>query len=117
LEDLLALTPPNHIDFDSVKGAVQTMQTVAAEITQVINDKKNLEQLLEIQASLVVTGSYDNANEWVVPKLASMERKFVKQGDLKKVCRRKNKLFRFFLCNDYLLYGSALGNGSYTFHR
>jgi hypothetical protein len=117
LEQLLALTPPSHIDYDTVKAAVQNMQAVAADINQVINDKKNLEQLLEIQNSLIVTGTYDNANEWVVPKLASMERKFVKQGDLKKVCRRKNKLFRFFLCNDYLLYGSAVGNGQYTFNR
>lgn len=52
-----------------------------------------------------------------ISKIASFDRIFIKEGDLKKVCRKKNKTFHFWLFTDYLIYGSSVGSNTYNFHR
>jgi hypothetical protein len=112
VSDLQKITPSNHPDFSSMNTAVERISTIDQEITELIKLKENFEKLLEIQASLITIG-----NEPVIQKLVTMERKFLKEGDLKKVCRRKNKTFRFWLFHDYLIYGGALGGDKYSFNR
>lgn len=48
--------------------------------------------------------------------LARIGRVLVKEGVLKKVCRKGTKDRYFFLFNDLLLYGLRLPTGSYTCH-
>ena len=112
ISDLQKVTGGNHPDHSSINLALEKIALVDSEITELIKLKENFEKLLEIQASLITMG-----NEPVVQKLVTMERKFLKEGDLKKVCRRKNKTFRFWLFHDYLIYASALGGDTYTFNR
>lgn len=113
LTNLLRLTASGtHADHAQLEASIQVVDNMDKEITELLRIKKNFEQLLEIQMSLVTLN-----NEPVVQKLASMDRMFLKTGDLKKVCRRKNKLFRFWLVSDYLLYGGALGGDKFSFNR
>ncbi len=120
LNQLLQVTPNKHPDRSELLTAVQTMTVVSSEVDSVVKNTRNFEKLLEIQSSLVVaTSMFSSSNEdsIFVQKLASTERKFIKEGDLKKVCRKKNKTFRFWLFNDYLCYGQSNGNSTFTFHR
>jgi hypothetical protein len=120
IDALLQNTPADHPDYAGLQSAQQAVAVISDEVDSVVKGKKNFEKLLEIQASLVVSNSMfgmDDTNKHVVARLANTERKFIKEGDLKKVCRKKNKTFRFWLFSDYFIYGSALGNGSFSFHR
>lgn len=116
-EKLASLTPASHPDSAAVLASLETLKTVSTEVETVIRDKKNFEKLLDIQASFVITGSTFGTNSNVVSRLASTERTFICEGDLNKVCRKAVKKYRFWLFNDYLIYGSSLGSNSYTFHR
>ncbi|RYZ12755.1 MAG: hypothetical protein EOO70_08980, partial [Myxococcaceae bacterium] len=110
--ELRAATPAAHGDHEPLGRAIGTLESMSAEIEELLRIKKNFEALLAIQASLVTLQT-----EPVVQKLVTMDRTFLKEGDLKKVCRKKNKLFRFWLFSDLLLYGAALGGDKFTFHR
>jgi hypothetical protein len=112
LQELLRITNQSHPDFTPLTSSQQTLDTVDKEITELLRIKRNFEELLEIQNSLMTM-----SNEPLLTKLASMERTFIKQGDLKKICRRKDKLFRFWLLSDYLLYGGHLGGDKFSFNR
>ena len=75
------------------------MSAVATDVEKMVKNMKNFDKLLEIQASLVVSsGVFTSSNDPTnfVQKLASTERRFIKEGDLKKVCRKSNKTFRFW---------------------
>jgi hypothetical protein len=118
LNQLLQLTSPSHTDAAQLTNAVKAMSGLATEVEGTVKSKRNYEKLLEIQSALVVTTNLLYAVDGkFVQKLNSPDRKFLKEGDLKKVCRKKNKLFRFWLFNDYLCYGSSLGNSTFSFHR
>lgn len=112
LSDLQKMTSSSHSDYSSLNIALNKMNTVEQEIIESVKSKENYEKLLEIQSSLITI-----LTEPIIEKLVTMERKFLKEGDLMKVCRRKNKLFRFWLFNDYLLYASSLGGDKYSFNR
>lgn len=79
-------------------------------------EQRNFEKLLSIQGQLV-SGQVFGAVYPALLDLASRSRVFLKEIDLKKVCRKNNKVFRFWLFNDCLIYGCQLESGQYLFHR
>ncbi len=117
LQELLAITPSDHPDHAPLTTALASIGTVVSDVESVVKDKKNFEKLLEIQSSLVVSSFNVTGQEKIISRLASTDRKFLKEGDLKKVCRKSNKTFRFWLFSDYLIYGEGTGGRTYTFHR
>lgn len=119
LQGLQGLTPDSHPDHAAVAAAIAKVSAVSAEVEGTLKDKQNFEKLLQLQESLVVQSSmFKSVDSGIVQRLASTERKFLKEGDLKKVCRKSNKTFRFWLLSDYLIYGEKGGSGqSYVFHR
>lgn len=112
ITELLVVTAAAHADHSNVAKAIETIEAMNGEIEELLRVKKNFESLLAIQASLVTIRA-----EPVVQKLVTMDRTIIKEGDLKKVCRKKNKVFRFWLFNDYVLYGGALGGDKFSFNR
>lgn len=76
----------------------------------------NFEKLLSIQNQLV-SGQVSGAVYPALLDLALRTRVFIKEIDLRKVCRKNNKVFRFWLFNDCLIYGCELESGHYLFHR
>lgn len=113
--DLLSVTSPNHPDYVPLTGAVELLEKLSKEVTDVVKSKENFEKILLIQKSL--TSSVHSSDADFIERLASTGRTFIKEGDLKKVCRKKNKMFRFWLFNDFLIYAEATGSENYCFHR
>ena len=113
LEALLKQTSLSHPDHISLTECVDRFKKLVASIKVIEAGKKNFEKLLEIQSCFVAMVSQDP----VVQKLVSMERLFIREAELKKVCRKENKRFMFWLFNDYLLYATALGGGTYSLNR
>jgi hypothetical protein len=102
-------------DFAAIEVSLSALTFVNNEIQELIRVKENFEKLLSIQSCLI-SGNF-LAVDPVLQKLASTDRRFIMEGDLKKVCRKKNKVFHFWLFNDYLIYGTPLGAGAYSFNR
>ena len=81
-----------------------------------VDEQVNFEKLLSIQNQLV-SGQVSGAVYPALLDLAIRTRVFIKEIDLRKVCRKNNKVFRFWLFNDCLIYGCILESGHYLFHR
>jgi hypothetical protein len=114
LYNLKSCTPTSDADFAPIEVSISALTFVNNEIQELIRVKQNFEKLLSIQNSFI--SNFLNVDP-VLAKLASTDRTFIMEGDLKKVCRKKNKVFHFWLFNDYLMYGGALGAGTYSFNR
>ena len=112
LENLKKKTPPTNPDYKSLDVALVTIRNVVANVTEVVRGKCNFEKLLEVQGCFVSI-----IQDPVVAKLASMDRTFIRQDELKKVCRKENKRFMFWLFNDYLLYATSVGISSYSLNH
>lgn len=112
LRSLQQVTIKDHADVKPIATSLQVLFSIEQELEELQRLKENFEKLLEIQYSIVTI-----SNEPVIAKLASMDRELLLVQDLKKVCRKKNKVFRFWLFHDYLIYGGALGNEKYSFNR
>lgn len=114
LYNLKSCTPTTEPDYGPIEVSISALTFVNNEIQELIRVKQNFEKLLSIQNSFI--SNFLNVDP-VLAKLASTDRTFIMEGDLKKVCRKKNKVFHFWLFNDYLIYGTAIGPGTYSFNR
>lgn len=114
LESLLAITPDDHPDYNQLKESVEIVSKNSIEIEEVIRVKLNFEQLLRIQSSIISGIIKRNP---VIESLPSTARTFIIENSLKKVCRKDIKTFQFWLFNDILIYGSPLGNNTFSFNR
>ena len=76
------------------------LRQIQDQIADAVSIRKNFERILDIQESFQ-SGmiEYDS----VVDDLASPGRVLLKEGDLKKVGKKSNKIFRFWLFNDMLI--------------
>lgn len=123
IDDLNRRGKQQHEDYRNLMEAKKEMEAAANEIDSVVKNRSEFEKLLAIQASMTSTtqssgfGSLMGAKDPFLEKLASTDRRLLKQGDLKKVCRKKNQTFHFWLFNDYLMYAESTGNNTYCFHR
>ena len=115
LSNLKSCIAINDIDYIPIETSLSALIFVNNEIQELIRIKTNFEKLLSIQSCFI--GSNFLNLDPIIQKLASTDRTFIMEGDLKKVCRKKNKIFHFWLFNDYLIYGTAIGAGTYTFNR
>jgi hypothetical protein len=97
-------------------------------VSRILKPRQAFEELLQIQASLIVPRDYymgltsadeggdggggsqgmsHAQKEAFVHQLASPDRKLLLQGDLIKICKKKDLLYRFWLFNDFLIYAAA----------
>lgn len=111
--ELLETTPTNHLDYAGLTASVAVLEKTVAAVADVMRVKRNYEKLIDIQSSFVNVMFPDP----VLQNLVSSKRTYIQEGDLLKVCRKKNKKFRFFLFNDLLVYGASIGPGSYSWNR
>ncbi|EFA77564.1 pleckstrin domain-containing protein [Heterostelium album PN500] len=92
LQDLVKFTSDDHPDYDNLSVALKKMKDVAEYVNEKKREAENLNQVLNIQHSLV--GKFDN--------LAEPHRRYVRKGPL--AClEEKSKIYFFFLFNDILL--------------
>eukprot|EP00735_Rhodelphis_limneticus_P014967 TRINITY_DN908_c0_g1::TRINITY_DN908_c0_g1_i2::g.16091::m.16091 TRINITY_DN908_c0_g1::TRINITY_DN908_c0_g1_i2::g.16091 ORF type:complete len:664 (-),score=187.68,sp/Q69ZL1/FGD6_MOUSE/31.84/3e-51,sp/Q69ZL1/FGD6_MOUSE/28.76/7e-21,sp/Q69ZL1/FGD6_MOUSE/43.48/4e-10,FYVE/PF01363.16/1.7e-18,FYVE/PF01363.16/4.2e-14,FYVE/PF01363.16/1.1e-20,RhoGEF/PF00621.15/2.3e-35,RhoGEF/PF00621.15/4e+03,PH/PF00169.24/1e-06,PH/PF00169.24/0.0063,FYVE_2/PF02318.11/0.02,FYVE_2/PF02318.11/0.0019,FYVE_2/PF02318.11/0.00011,zf-B_ len=106
LADLEKHMPHDHPDRDATHQALDGMKDVAELVNETIRSRENYEKLLQIQKAFIGEK---------VPIVAP-GRKFLKEGELLKVCRRTNKPFYFHLFNDTLIYSEKIKD-TFLFHR
>jgi hypothetical protein len=94
-----------------ITKALQNLQVIEEKMENVIKEKKNFESLISIRDSFFLS------QDPVLAALVSNDRKLIREGDLVKVCRKADKIFRFWLFNDYLVYGEPIGGGKYKWSR
>jgi hypothetical protein len=109
----LSLAPPDIPDRETLTESIELLQKSVTQVNDVIKEKKNFEKLIEIHSSFVNIMFPDP----VYTNLVNTKRTFIQEGDLLKVCRKKNKSFHFFLFNDYLVYASSVGPNIYSWNR
>jgi hypothetical protein len=110
LGDLLKNTDNIHTDYEPLKTALDRMLVVASDINKAVELGSNREKILIIQNNL--TG-FKNVNFFDFWRFSNFQlfvshRKFIKEGAMKKVCRKSVKQRYFFLFNDILIYASSL---------
>ena len=99
LEDLLKSTSEQHPDFANITAALENICSIAAENNEAIRQQEELDKVYQVMQQMEYNGS--------INLLDNENRKFLKQDDLFRQCRRGRKIFRFWLFNDKLLYGEA----------
>eukprot|EP00602_Paraphysomonas_sp_CaronLab_P013344 CAMPEP_0185042680 /NCGR_PEP_ID=MMETSP1103-20130426/42490_1 /TAXON_ID=36769 /ORGANISM="Paraphysomonas bandaiensis, Strain Caron Lab Isolate" /LENGTH=1107 /DNA_ID=CAMNT_0027582787 /DNA_START=644 /DNA_END=3967 /DNA_ORIENTATION=- len=114
LSKVLKLLPGNHSDKTKLTVVLERIQSLRTEMRVVIKEKANYEKLLEIK-NCFVPGLLQV--DPVLQYLISNEREFIRDGVLTKICRKENKIFKFWLFNDYLVYGTPLPGGKYRWNR
>jgi FYVE/RhoGEF/PH domain-containing protein 5/6 len=103
LRDFIKATPTTHPDMPLLNQALTKIKSVAEQVDRSVEEYKQLEKLLAIQASFSGGSSVD---------LVKPGRRFIREGSLIKVCRRANKTRKFWLFSDILLYGIPILTGS-----
>lgn len=99
LEDLLKSTLETHEDYASITSALEGICIIAAENNEAIRQQEELDKVYQVMQQMEYNGS--------INLLDNEDRKFLKQDDLFRQCRRGRKSFRFWLFNDKMLYGEA----------
>lgn len=116
-KNMQVITPATDSAMPTIISTLQALGSVDVDIDGTVKVKINYEKLLEIRSNMEWSAYFGSADTSVIQNLVTMQRTFIKCGDLKKVCRKNNKTFCFWLFNDYLLYGTPSGSGKYTFNR
>jgi hypothetical protein len=79
-----------------------------------IQDSPEYQQLLLIQSSIRAAGPVD---ESILTLPDAPGRRFLREGKLKKVCRKQNKTRYFWLFSDLLVQGCENFEGQHKFNR
>jgi len=98
----------------TLPSAIEKLNQLSAVMEETIERKRNFEKLLEVQNTMVSMSIFGSDD---IRSLVSTERWYVMDGDLIKVCRKKNKKFHFWLFGDLLMYGSSVSLESYQLHH
>lgn len=96
LEKLLKHTKDTHPDYARLSAATEQLEAIGTHINEYIRQHENFHKMLSIQNSL--TGDS-------VPTILVPGRRFIKEGRLMKICRRRPKERIIFLFSDILIYG------------
>ena len=98
LKELLSETDEAHVDHAALTTALELMTRVADEVNESVAERANRNKLMSITRELRAVG----------PQVVILApgRKFVREGELKKLCRKSIKRRRLWLFNDMLLYAT-----------
>lgn len=105
LSEVIKCTPETHPDYTDLKKALEQVNSVAHHVNTSIAQQQQRHQVYEMAELMGLKQS-----EFVQP-----QRRFVKRGQVFKVCFTKDKLYEFFLFNDVLIYCSG-GPNKYKVH-
>jgi len=108
IDELFKHTPQNHPDHDHLVVALEKIQEAALHNNKMIGKSAEFDTLMAIQLKF-------EANT-VLNLLDVPSRRFVREGDLDKLCRNGVKSRHFWLFNDKLIYAVYLLNG-YQLHQ
>eukprot|EP01105_Mastigella_eilhardi_P024082 TRINITY_DN6209_c0_g2_i1.p1 TRINITY_DN6209_c0_g2~~TRINITY_DN6209_c0_g2_i1.p1 ORF type:complete len:490 (+),score=130.13 TRINITY_DN6209_c0_g2_i1:80-1549(+) len=107
LHDLLKHTDSQHADYEDLRKAVTLLDEIAAELNTYMQREEETSRVLTIQQSLL-------GRE--VPVLFEAHRKFVKEGDVRKVTSRFECNCHLFVFNDIIVYSHGRVGPYYRFN-
>lgn len=109
------MTPISHSDHLSLDHAIASLTKVIRQMNEEYTAHINFEKLISIQNSFFLTLFQP---ELYLKNLVSNQRIFIREGDLIKVCRKTNQLYRFWLFSDAIIYGKYYNSTrKYKLHR
>ncbi|TYZ63933.1 hypothetical protein PybrP1_002899 [[Pythium] brassicae (nom. inval.)] len=94
LQELLASTASDHLDYAPLQSAISSMDLVASKIQEIIARRENARKIDEVGAKVGID---------------LRGKRFVKEGALRKVCRSKVQKYYFVLLEDAVVYGRQGG--------
>eukprot|EP01105_Mastigella_eilhardi_P001741 TRINITY_DN12109_c0_g1_i1.p1 TRINITY_DN12109_c0_g1~~TRINITY_DN12109_c0_g1_i1.p1 ORF type:complete len:520 (+),score=146.06 TRINITY_DN12109_c0_g1_i1:36-1562(+) len=100
VKDLIQTTPSNHPDALSLPNFLSAFSVVVTQATESVLAYEGCHKMVDVAKRLntIVAGL----------NLMESHRRYVREGNLVKVCKTKNKRFLFILFNDILLWGREL---------
>lgn len=96
LQEIQKMTDESHQDKKACDEALAVVSAVALRINEEVNLYKSRQKIMEIQSNF--TGNVD---------FVSPSRRFIREGQLTKICRATTKIYTFFCFNDLLVYADA----------
>jgi hypothetical protein len=96
LQEIQKMTDDAHDDKKACDEALAVVSAVALRINDEVKLYESRQKIMEIQSNF--TGSVD---------FMSPSRRFIRQGQLTKICRATTKVYTFFCFNDLLVYADA----------
>lgn len=103
-----------HSDYQSIQVSLKRVESVISDILKIMGEKANYERILSIYNNFLI--GFIEVDP-MLETLVNNERVFIREGDLTKICRKSNQVFRFWLFNDILIYGQLLPAGKYKWSR
>lgn len=89
---ILESIPAAHPDLEALRSSHHRLEEMCSTMKTTLEDRRNFEQIRTIRNSLMSGALFvDNIVENLFDE---GRRRFVRQGQLVKVCRRDNKLFQ-----------------------
>lgn len=85
LQELLASTSSDHLDYAPLQSAISSMDLVASKIQEIIARRENARKIDDVSAKVGID---------------LRGKRFVKDGTLRKVCRSKVQKYYFVLLDD-----------------
>jgi hypothetical protein len=114
LNQLSKLTPSDHNDYADVKSAITAVETYVATCITGTSIQMRHEEVLRVQKSIISTGVIVDPS---LDDLSNPSRILLHEGELQRICRRKNKTCHFWLFDNNLMVGTPLAANSFLFGR
>eukprot|EP01125_Pyxidicula_operculata_P004522 TRINITY_DN170_c0_g1_i3.p1 TRINITY_DN170_c0_g1~~TRINITY_DN170_c0_g1_i3.p1 ORF type:complete len:563 (-),score=111.61 TRINITY_DN170_c0_g1_i3:575-2263(-) len=95
LEELIRNTPETHEDFNGLTQALDSLKVVADEVNKAIVEQENRDAMYKIAKKF---------QDYKELGLIAPGRRYIKSGELAKVCRKDRKKRHFFLFSDTFIY-------------
>ena len=108
LREIIKLTDPDNSDLPNLKNCYEKVQGVNLSINKDINDFHDREMVKSVEARFAMGQDVS---------LVAPARKYVREGHLKKVSRKKDIRYLFILFSDMLLYCSGKDSKKLKLHQ
>lgn len=109
IQELLSATPEDHPDYKELSEALNKLKSVADDVNVAIVEQENRDRMLRIAKKF---------QDYKELEIVKPGRRFVRDGELFKVCRRERKKRHFFLFSDILVYSFPTEkNGKFKISR
>lgn len=108
LKEIVKHTEEDHPDLPLLNVALEKYTALNHVINEAFNERERRNKVAEISNLVLEDGK-------PIP-LVAPARRFIRQGELWKVCRKRNQKYTFFLFNDLLLYTVPQGK-TFKFHN
>jgi len=102
VQELLKHTQPDHPDYENLQNSLKKLQQIGSTINNDVKKQENLDKIAALQAQFTEN-----------PGFVEPGRIFIREGKLKKVCRKSDDKYYFFVFNNLVCYAKKSLTGKY----